>query len=326
MTKESEHYVTIFDSLFLPQALALIESMRHHAGSFVLWVIAMDHEAVRVLHELRMPEVRVIPVDEIETDGLLRVKPSRTRGEYCWTVTPFSPDAVFARDPAVARVTYLDADLWFLQSPNPLFADFEASGAAVLITEHAYAPQRDEAATSGRFCVQFMTFVRDRSDPIRHWWQERCIEWCFAHYDDGKLGDQKYLDHFPRLFGAEVHIASQRSWCLGPWNCERFPYSEGIFFHFHGVRLAPRNRINVGSPLPPAPTLREVYLPYTRALASAESLLFTHGVSTQPQQPRRGLMRSIAVQFRPILQQLRELRSVHSGGNWNSRGRRSRPA
>lgn len=310
MTHESEHYVTIFDSLFLPQALALIESMRRHAEPFMLWVIAMDDEAVRVLHELAMPEVRVIPVAEIETDELRRVKPGRTRGEYCWTVTPFSPDAVFARDADIIRVTYIDADLWFLQSPKPLFADFEASKAAVLLTEHAYAPQRDETATSGHFCVQFMTFVRDRSDPIRIWWQDRCIEWCFARYEDGKLGDQKYLDHFPSLFGDQVRIAPQRSWCLGPWNCERFPYSEGIFYHFHGVRLAPRGRINIGSPLPPAVTYREVYLPYTAAILRASKALLVHDWKRRPQQPARSPVRSLGAEIRPLFEKLRGLWAV----------------
>lgn len=312
MTQESEHYVTIFDSLFLPQALALIESMRRHAEPFVLWVIAMDDETVRVLHELAMPEVRVIPVTEMETDDLRRVKPGRTRGEYCWTVTPFSPDAVFARDADIRSVTYIDADLWFLQSPKPLFADFESSNAAVLLTEHAYAPQRDLSATSGRFCVQFMTFVRDRSDPIRFWWQMLCVDWCFARCEDGKFGDQKYLDDFPSLFGNQIHIASQRSWCLGPWNCERFPYGEGIFYHFHAVRLAPRNRVNVSSPLPPVATINGVYVPYSKALLSASNALELYGWQRTPQQPGRSFLRSLAAELRPVLGKIRGLRAVRS--------------
>lgn len=307
MTQKSENYVTIFDSTFLPQALALIESMRRHVGSFVLWVIAMDDEAVRVLDELQFPEVRVIPVSQIENEKMLLVKQGRTRGEYCWTVTPFAPDAVFARDPSVVRVTYLDADLWFLQSPAPLFADFEDSGAAVLITEHAFSAHRDETATSGRFCVQFMTFMRNRSDFIRSWWQERCIEWCFAYYDDGKLGDQKYLDHFPERFGNDVQVASEKSWCLGPWNCERFPYSDAVFYHFHGVRIANRQKVNIGAPLPPYPTWQNVYLPYIAEIGSAIDRLEQVRWNCISQQKSRSLVRTLSASLVPNLRLLTQV-------------------
>jgi hypothetical protein len=33
-----EHYVTLFDSLFLPQGLALHMSMERHAGVYTLWI------------------------------------------------------------------------------------------------------------------------------------------------------------------------------------------------------------------------------------------------------------------------------------------------
>jgi len=167
-----EHYVTLFDSLFLPQGLALHRSMLRHAAPFTLWVLCMDEQAHEVLRRLDLPHVRPIKLADVETPELRRVKPTRTRGEYCWTITPFTPAFVFEREPSVQRVTYLDADMWFRQDPQPIFEQFEHSAKAVLITEHAYPPEFDQSKASGRFCVQFVTFERDRGEPVRRWWAD----------------------------------------------------------------------------------------------------------------------------------------------------------
>src|SRR3546814_10715067 len=90
--------------------------------------------------------------------------------------------------------------------PISIFAEFEKSGAHVLMTDHGYSPEYDQSATSGQYCVQFMTFNRHGGEHIRHWWESRCIEWCFARFEDGKFGDQKYLDDWPDRFGNDVPV------------------------------------------------------------------------------------------------------------------------
>ena len=90
----TEHYVTLFDSTFLAQGLALHASMARHAGEFDLTVIAMDETVERVLEDMALSRVRVVPLREAETDELHRVKPSRSIAEYCWTITPFAAEVV----------------------------------------------------------------------------------------------------------------------------------------------------------------------------------------------------------------------------------------
>jgi hypothetical protein len=164
-----EHYVTLFDSLFLPQGLALHASMERHAGSYTLWVLCMDEAAYDVLTSLHLPNLKLLALSHLETPELLAVKSGRTRGEYCWTLTPFAPRFVFEAASEVERVTYLDADLWFRKNPALIFREFTASGKGVQITDHAYAPEYDSTATSGQFCVQFMTFHRQRGEAVRKW-------------------------------------------------------------------------------------------------------------------------------------------------------------
>jgi hypothetical protein len=279
-----EHYITLFDSLFLPQGLALHASLQRHAGPYCLWVLCMDQKAHEILGHLDLPNLRLLDLAQVETEALRTVRPSRTRAEYCWTLTPFTPRFVFEADASVQRVTYVDADTWLVRSPKPVFDEFDASGKSVQITEHAYAPENDQAHTSGRFCVQFMTFVRDRGEPVRLWWEQRCLEWCHARLENGKFGDQMYLDDWPTRFAADVHVTQQRSAMQAPWNSTRFAPNDAVLFHFHGLRLlrggqilaSDRYHIN-------PPTFRTIYQGYFQDLQAALRMLKSVGHKAAPQ-------------------------------------------
>ena len=279
-----EHYVTLFDSLFLPQGLALHASLERHAGSYTLWVLCVDERAHEVLTTLALPNVRLLRLADWETPELLRVKPGRSRGEYCWTLTPFAPRFVFDADASVRRVTYLDADLWFCAAPAALLREFDASGKFVQITEHAYAPEHDQCQSSGRYCVQFMTFVRDRGETVRSWWADRCIEWCYARLEDGKFGDQKYLDDWTERFADQVHVLQDQRLLQAPWNAIRFPPGDAAAFHFHGLRLTAGGGVLLSENYQlPLATIRTHYEPYVGALGRAVQRLRAAGYNCAPQ-------------------------------------------
>lgn len=278
-----EHYVTLFDSLFLPQGLALHMSMERHVKDYTLWILCVDDEAHDVLTKLQLPNVRLLQLSKLETEDLLRVKPTRSKGEYCWTLTPFAPRFVFEADQTVERVTYLDADLWFRKHPKPIFDEFEASGKQVLITDHAYAPEYDQSATSGQYCVQFMTFTRHGGEVVRKWWEERCIEWCYARFEGGKFGDQKYLDEWPVLFSEQVHVLRDKELALVPWNATRFPYGNAVVWHFHGLRLLDDRRLIIGGYKIPSATFLNIYLPYFADISKARDLFLRMGIEIKAQ-------------------------------------------
>ena len=265
-----EHYVTIFDSGFMPQGLALHHSLAKQAGSFTLWVICVDELAKQYLDQRALEGIKTIALKDVETPDLLRVKGDRSRAEYCWTLTPFAPKIVFDRDLSISRVTYLDADLFLLKNPSPIFSEFEKSNKSVLITDHAYDSDYDHSASSGQYCVQFMTFRRDEgSECVRQWWQDRCIEWCYARAEDGKFGDQKYLDSWPEIFRDEVHVLNKLDAILAPWNAKRFPYSSAIAWHFHGLRILAGNKYLLHAKYQMPDTVDEyIYLPYVEILSN----------------------------------------------------------
>jgi hypothetical protein len=279
----TEHYVTLFDSSYLPQGLALHRSALRHAGDFHLWIIAMDAPAGAGLRTLTLDRTTVLDLRDVENDALRSVRPTRTRGEYCWTLTPFTPSMVFEREPTAGRVTYLDADLWFAREPDPLFAELERSGKAVMITDHAYSPEHDPSALSGRFCVQFMPFTRRSGDGVLSWWQDRCIEWCYNRFEDGRFGDQKYLDDWPERFADTVHVLEDLPAMQAPWNATRFDAADARVFHFHELRTMSAHTLRMRTYVVPGAHLRAVYRPYLADLRWAVDTMAEAGIPLVPQ-------------------------------------------
>jgi hypothetical protein len=305
-----EHYVSLFDSLFLPQGVALHMSMERHVKDYALWVLCVDDETHEILNKLSLPNLRLLKLSQLETEELKCVKPTRTKGEYCWTLTPFAPRFVFDADSTVTRVTYLDADLWFRKHPEPIFREFEKSGKHVLITDHAYAPENDATSTSGQYCVQFMTFTRDGGETVRKWWEERCLEWCYARFEDGKFGDQKYLDDWPERFQDSVHVLNNKEFALAPWNATRFPYGNAIVWHFQSLRIEKYSRrtfaVFLGPYTLPRVTLDYVYAGYVAELQKVVEMLLQHGFAIRPQQSRT-LLSKLKTQARFSYEQIRKL-------------------
>lgn len=280
----TEHYVTLFDSTYLPNGLALHASLQRHDPDSILWVLCLDQTTLDALESLGLKGLRTITLAEAETPELLAVKSQRSIAEYCWTLTPFTHDLVFNREPSAQRVTYLDADLWFLKSPKPLFEELEIGNGNALITEHAFSPEYAHNEIFGKFCVQFMPFTREGGKHIRTWWQERVLEWCFARAEDGKFGDQKYLDDWPIRFAPEVISLSNTNLTQAPWNAVTSDPKDAVLFHFHRLRLVSEHKATVGSYRLPNKTVKEIYSPYLSEISLILARLNELGIPLKLQQ------------------------------------------
>jgi 2-polyprenyl-3-methyl-5-hydroxy-6-metoxy-1,4-benzoquinol methylase len=242
-------FCTLFDINYLPRGLVLYRSLERYCTDFRLRVFCMDTETKEILNRLALPRLTAIGLDELEAHDseLLAVKPTRTQVEYCWTATPAVCAYALETEPELEAITYLDADLMFFRDPEPIWHEFGDD--SVLIVPHRYAPQwQPHEETSGTYNVEFMTFRRDeRGLEALHWWRERCLEWCFFRFEDGKMGDQKYLDDWPERF-AGVHVLEHPGGGLAPWNVDRYELArqngsvlvddrELVFYHYHSLRL-----------------------------------------------------------------------------------------
>jgi len=244
---QSEQYCTYFDSNYLVRALALHASLQRVSPGAVLWALCLDRSAADTLARLALPTFRPVTLAELEAADreLAAVKPTRSQVEYYFTCTPALLNHLFLRAERIERLTYLDADLWFLADPAPLFA--ELSGHSVSIVPHRFPARLRRLEAYGRYNVGWLTFVHDaRGGAVLADWRARCIEWCFDRLEGDRFADQKYLDAWPARFDG-VREIEHRGANVAPWNLAgealawrdralhagRWPL---LFFHFHGFK------------------------------------------------------------------------------------------
>lgn len=266
---KTENFVTLFDSQFIPQGLSLYNSLDKTHENFILWVVCVDDLCFDILNKMRLPYIKLILLSHYEDRKLLQIKNERSRAEYCWTITPIAPKLVFNLDDTLTRVTYVDADLYFLKNTAYIFNEFEISNANVLITDHGYDPIYDQSHISGQYCVQFMIFNRKSINLELKWWEDKCIEWCFNRYEDGKFGDQKYLEDMCEIFKCTTHVLSDKSLALAPWNASIYSYNNAIFYHFHSYRIYINTIYACTNYRIPKNVLKFVYLPYNKLIINS---------------------------------------------------------
>lgn len=241
------HYCTYFDHRYLPTGLALHASLLRVGGEFTLWVLALDDACARFLDAAALPGLRVVRLDELERfdPELQATRPMRSTVEYYFTCSPCLPRFLLTTH-GMDAITYLDSDLSFHASPEPLFDELQ--GRSVLITPHRFA--RGAALTHaryGKYNVGWLTFRAD-GDGMRclDWWRDRCIEWCHDRVEPTRYADQKYLDEFEHRFDG-VRSLGHPGANLAPWNvgAHHVALLDGrvtvdgqplVFFHFQGLR------------------------------------------------------------------------------------------
>ncbi len=261
-----ENFVTYFDKNYLPKGLCLYNSLIEQDLNFILWIICTDEITYNFFSKSNLKYIKIIKLKDIETQELLKVKQFRTKTEYLWTISSFCIDYVLNNFVNEDRITYLDADIYFFKDPKCIFEEFEKSDKDVLITKHSYSPELDLSNTSGHFCVQFIIFKKGNGQIVLNDWKKSCLNWCYAKFEDGKFGDQMYLNEWPKKFKSYIHILERESYAMGPWNVLRYPFSDAIFFHFHGLKIINQKYLFLGLYNIPRPTLDNIYKPYIEKL------------------------------------------------------------
>jgi len=256
------NFCTLFNTAYMSRGLALQESLLKNCNDFSLYIFAFDDICFQTLNELNLKNTIVISLKEFEDNELLRVKPTRTSTEYCWTCTS-STILYVIENFKVDHCTYIDADIYFYSNPKVLIE--EMGSKSILLTLHRYS---DEYAyyskDAGKYCVQFITFKNDKPGlKALRWWREACIDWCYAKPEDGKFGDQKYLEDWCERFEG-VHVLEHLGGGVAPWNATQYTFFdtsgkkfgielttntqfEVIFFHFHNLRFINNRWIQYGA-------------------------------------------------------------------------------
>ena len=150
---------------------------------------------------------------------------------------------------------------------------------------------------SGKYCVEFNYF--DQSENAWQaltWWKERCFEWCYHLYEPERMGDQKYLEKFPRLFHG-VHELRHLGGGVAPWNLGQYKLDRiekgqpiltdkksgmefpVVFYHFQNIRYLSENTVNVSSGTHLKRTKDAIYIPYLTEIEQTRKLLREYGIT-----------------------------------------------
>jgi hypothetical protein len=263
---------------------------------FHLYIVAFDDTCYRLLKQLALKGVTVIPLGDFEDEELLEIKPSRSRAEYCWTCS--SSVILYCLERFdLPQCTYIDADLYFYSDPEVLLEEMEDH--SVLITEHRYSPQYEKGILTGKYCVQFNSFRHDSYGmKALKWWRDRCIEWCYARHEDGKFGDQKYLDDWTTRF-EKVWVMQNPGGGLAAWNVQQYSFTlkngklwgkeissgkefPAVFYHFHYVRFYENGLLELGRRTLSRQVLSLIYKPYIAELMKTAAYIRTLDAGIDP--------------------------------------------
>lgn len=292
------NFCTLFDSNYLDKGIALANSLNRHAQDFCLYIYAFDQKAYDILLKMQIKNVKPILFEDIISDELIQIRKQRTRAEFCWTCTPYILEYTFNHY-NVDICTYIDADLYFYDDPEILIKEMFENHCSVQIVEHRFPAtkeyKRDEEL-SGRYCVEFNTFLNDeKGRKVLKWWREQCFACCTSDWSKGSFGDQKYLDEWQGKFGG-INVLQNHGGGMAPWNIGRYEcfkgkddrkieFAEGetgeqyqlVFYHFHDLHFLSDSKIDINIFLRHKKIdkrlVDRIYIPYLNEIATIRNIL-----------------------------------------------------
>jgi hypothetical protein len=283
--------VTHCDINYVAKAHSLICSLKENNFKGVMVVVCHDQESLSRLTSLKMPEVYLFSISQVEElfPQLLVARLNRPQIEYYYCVTPFLVKFIMRKFDSDFFV-YLDSDTYF-------FSDFLSAlethdDYVVAITPHRFRISNKNLEIYGKYNVGLMSFKKcSDSENIIDWWAKQCLVSTSIDLNEGVCGDQKYLDDFENL-SLGVKQLDNPGHNVAPWNFSDVVAQDGelkviensrtnklVYFHFSGLKrysffsvlgfMPFRNKANKR-------VKKLVYKPYLKSLCESEYQLGLH--------------------------------------------------
>ncbi|WP_316840672.1 hypothetical protein [Pedobacter gandavensis] len=288
------YYCTLFDVNYLPNFLALYDSLLHTSTKLKIYAFCMDQKSYDYLSKYQgnsVGEIVCVNLSQLmnEFPILTELKQQRSIVEFYFSCSPFICSYVFLKEQSCALLTYLDADLYFFSSAEKIYE--EIGDASVAIIEHKFHGWGKRYMKYGRFNVGWVSFRRDtEGQKCLKSWLNDCQEWCFDYYDEAgqRFGDQKYLDKWEHEFSG-VKIIKQKGANVAPWNAGQYKISKNaqnqifidqdvlVFYHFASFKkIAPDTYTTSMSRymVRPCPVLKtDIYKKYLNEVAKYSEII-----------------------------------------------------
>jgi hypothetical protein len=317
------NFCTLFNTKYLSRGLALYYSLEKVCKDFHLYIFAFDDQTREILNKLNLANATIISLSQFEDKDLLSVKSDRTIAEYCWTATPSTIFYVI-KNYNVESCTYVDADVYFYLSPQIIFDELVDN--SILLTEHRYSHEyRKDEKNNGKYCVQFITFKNDIYGlEALTWWKDQCIIWCYNRHENGKFGDQMYLNDWTTRF-RKVHVMQHLGGGLAGWNISQYDFFmdnekfygiekrsgnkfDIIFYHFHYLKYYTNGMLELGPRIISESAKQYFYKPYLKELDEIKQKI----VKINPQIDPHGIEKQLYNWKTPLTYLKRKLLGTHN--------------
>lgn len=293
------NYCTMFDKNYIYIGLSLYNSLDRHGHNFKLWVLCMDDVVYNLLLKMNLQHMDLVNLPSIEDKQLKKIKRDRGPGEYAWTCKAPLFEYLFNEFTEVESLCYLDADCYIFSSPEFLFE--ELGDNSIMIAPHKFSNNNKKLErNSGIYNAGFIIFKNDE-DSLKclKWWKDRCIEWCYKKRNNNRMGDQMYIDNWPKMFHG-VKVTYHKGIDVAPWNIRQYKIIKKnnqifidedslIFYHFHTFKLYSESNFEISSyPSYLSKDVKKyIYTTYQEALRQSIGMVkkvdnnFSYGFSTQ---------------------------------------------
>lgn len=280
---------TICTNSYLAQAVVLAQSVREHAPKWTFYIGLADTPCE--IPGVNLPEgVRVIPAAELADVALIAMAERYNVIEFCTALKPSYFRTLFARDPLVDRVHYLDPDTVLYSSAAVL--DSALDQAPISLTPHQLTPSpldgqfpaENLVLNHGVFNLGYLGLRRGpTTQALLHWWEERMREYCRIDLLEGYFVDQLWFNLVPIYFPEAVALRHpgvnvafwnlhERSLTTDRQIEHRGQNHALVLFHFSGFspdRADHITRCPVRTDVAQQPGLRELLADYHRRLLAA---------------------------------------------------------
>jgi hypothetical protein len=217
---------------YLPQAIALLESIRKIYPSTEFWVLVTDGQTKDIPY---LPTAKILlPEDlEIPSEWLTEMRSFYDQVELATSLKPFLLNTLLSE--GISTVTFLDPDILLFAELTEGFEAGEEFGIALtphrLTPSKVLSPEFNELAflQYGIFNLGYIC-VGQKAKPMLKWWEERLRWFCTRFPFDTVFTDQKWMNFVPALF--EFKVIRNFGYDFAPWNYDerRLSIKNGVMY------------------------------------------------------------------------------------------------